>query len=105
MKSSDEYRFLLDAEFAQALCNVDYVLWLAKQGFFDKQEFINYLNHLQYLALPEYAMHLTYPRCIEMLEILGQDAVRQLLKEDPLALRRIVLEQLWSLWGRKTETK
>ena len=105
MKPSEEHRFLMDAEFAQSLCNIDYVLWLSKQGYFEKKEFVNYISHLKYLASPKYAMHLTYPRCVEMLEILANLSVRQLLKEDPLTFRRVILEQLWALWGRKTEIK
>jgi mediator of RNA polymerase II transcription subunit 31 len=105
MKSSEEYRFILDAEFAQALCNIDYVLWLGKQGYFQKKEFINYIHYLRYLSLPEYAVQLTYPRGVEMVEILSNESVQKLLIEDPLTFRRILMEQLWSLWARKTEMK
>lgn len=103
MSNSDEFRFLQDAEFLQALSNIDYVLWLSKQGFFAKQEFLNYLMYLQYLSLPEYIIHLSYPRGIQVLDLLLKPAVRRLLEEDPLTFRRILIDQLWSSWGRKTE--
>lgn len=104
MSNAEEFRFLQDAEFAQALLNVDYVLWLSKQGFFEKQDFLNYLRYLDYLTLPEYAMHLTYPKALQMLDFLRNDAIRTLLAEDPLTFRRILMDQLWSSWGRKAES-
>ena len=104
MSNAEEFRFLQDAEFAQALLNVDYVLWLTKQGFFEKKEFLNYLRHLEYLSLPEYAVHLTYPRAIQMLELLRDPSIRALLADDPLTFRRILMDQLWSSWGRRAES-
>ena len=103
MSNQDEFRFLQDAEFVQALASIDYVLWLAKQGYFVKQEFLNYLVYLQYLALPEYVVHLSYPRGIQVLDLLLKPTVRQLLEDDPVTFRRILMDQLWSSWGRKAE--
>jgi mediator of RNA polymerase II transcription subunit 31 len=103
MRDNEMLRFFQDAEFAQALSNIDYVLWLAKQGFFEKPAFLNYLIYMEYLALPEYAAHLTYPRGLQVLKLLLQPAVRKLLLEDPITFRRIMMDQLWSSWGRKSE--
>jgi hypothetical protein len=37
------------------------------------------------------------------LGLLLNEKVREVLKEDPLSFRRIVMDQLWSSWARKTE--
>ena len=100
---SEEIRFFQDAEFVQALSNIDYVLWIAKQGYFDQHAFMNYLEYLTYFKLPEYAIHLTYMRGIEVLDFVRDPKIRTLLKEDPLTLRRILMDQLWSAWARKEE--
>lgn len=101
----DEHRrFFQEAEFVQCLANIDYVLHLSKTGYFEKSEFIHFLAYLQYFQLPEYAIHLTYARGVQVLALLLNEQVRELLKSDPVAFRRILLEQLWSSWARKTET-
>lgn len=100
----EELRFFQDAEFAQALANIDYVLWLAKQGYFGQEAFINYLKYLEYLAEPEYAVHLCFPRGLEILQLLSNDSIRSLLLQDPLSFRRILVDQTWSSWGRRAET-
>jgi mediator of RNA polymerase II transcription subunit 31 len=103
LAKEEELRFFQDAEFAQALANIDYVLWLSKQGYFEHEAFINYLKYLQYLAEPEYAVHLCFPRGLEILQLLGNDSIRSLLSQDPLSFRRILMDQTWSSWGRKAE--
>jgi mediator of RNA polymerase II transcription subunit 31 len=102
-RNSEQLRFLQDIEFAQSLANIDYVLWLAKQGYFEQPSFLNYLDYLEYLSDPEYAIHLIYPRGIEILSFLKDNKIRDLLREDPLTFRRILLDQLWSSWARKEE--
>lgn len=103
MSTPEEFRFFQEAEFVQCLANVDYVLWLSKQGFFQKPEFINFLEYLQYFALPEYSIHLTYGKGVQILSLLLNPKVRDTLSADPLAFRRIILDQLWACWGRTTE--
>jgi hypothetical protein len=78
MSNSEELRFFVEAEFVQALANIDYVVWLAKQDYFEDEAFLNFLKYLN-------------------------EKVREVLKEDPLSFRRIVMDQLWSSWARKTE--
>ena len=104
MSTSEEFRFFQEAEFVQCLANIDYVVFLSKNGYFDKPEFLNFLTYLQYFELPEYAVHLTYPKGVQVLSLLLNEKVRTLLKSDPIVFRRILLEQLWSGWARKTET-
>ena len=103
MSNSEELRFFVEAEFVQALANIDYVVWLAKEGYFEDTSFLNFLKYLEYFTLPEYARHLTYHRGVEVLVLLLNDKVRDVLREDPLSFRRILMDQLWSSWARKTE--
>jgi mediator of RNA polymerase II transcription subunit 31 len=103
MSGSDEFRFFQEAEFVQSLSNIDYVTWLAKQGYFEDAAFLNFLQYLQYFQLPEYAVHLTYHRGVEVLGLLLNEQVRSLLVSDPLTFRRILMDQLWSSWARKPE--
>lgn len=35
--------------FSQCLLNVDYVMWLASEGYFQDEAFLNYLKYLEYL--------------------------------------------------------
>ena len=100
---SSELRFLKDAEFVQALSNVDYVIWLSKQGFFEQESFLNYLEYLMYLKEPVFAIHLTYIRGIEILEFLRDPKIRELLMDDPITFRRVIMDQLWSSWARTEE--
>lgn len=103
MSTSDEFRFFQEAEFVQCLANIDYVVYLSKNGYFENLEFLNFLTYLQYFQLPEYAIHLTYNKGVEVLSLLLNEKVRELLKNDPIVFRRILMEQLWSSWARKTE--
>jgi len=103
MSNSEELRFFVEAEFVQALANIDYVVWLAKQGYFADTSFLNFLKYLEYFNLPEYARHLTYHRGVEVLTLLLNEKVREVLREDPISFRRILMDQLWSSWARKTE--
>jgi mediator of RNA polymerase II transcription subunit 31 len=103
MSTSEEFRFFQEAEFVQSLSNIDYVTWLAKQGYLDDPAFVNFLQYLQYFEFPEYAVHLTYHRGVEVLRLLLNEKVRSLLKNDPVTFRKIVIDQLWSSWARKVE--
>jgi mediator of RNA polymerase II transcription subunit 31 len=100
---ASELRFFKDAEFVQSLANIDYVVWLSKQGYFDQSAFVNYLEYLMYFREPEYAIHLSYTRGLEVLELLRDPKIRELLREDPITFRRILMDQLWCSWARKAE--
>lgn len=104
MPTAEEIRFFQEAEFVQCLSNIDYVLFLSREGYFENSSFINFLTYLQYFKLPEYAIHLTYGKGVEVLTLLLNENVRQLLAKDPLGFRRVLGEQLWSSWARKTES-
>ena len=101
--SSEEFRFFQEAEFVQSLANIDYVVWLSKQGYFEEVAFLNFLKYLEYLEIPQYAIHLTYHRGLEVLALLLNEKVREVLLNDPVSFRRIVMDQLWASWARKPE--
>jgi mediator of RNA polymerase II transcription subunit 31 len=103
MSNEDLYRFFQEAEFVQALANIDYVLWLANEGCFTDPAFVNFLEYLLYFRIPEFSIHLSFPRGVQILELLVVPAVRQLLIEEPMTFRRIVADQLWSSWARSHE--
>lgn len=53
-------RFQMELEFVQCLCHMGYLNCkqqtdLATQGFFDKPDFVSYLEYLQYWRQPQYA--------------------------------------------------
>lgn len=73
-------RFEEELEFVQALANVDYVAHLARQSLLDDQDFVAFLEYLQYWTRAEYARHLQYPQCLRMLELLQRPSFREGLK-------------------------
>lgn len=62
--------FERDLEFAQLLCNPEYIRWLHAQDYFSDSAFLAYLNHLKYLELPEYRCFLHYPQALHVLALL-----------------------------------
>ncbi|KAF4716464.1 Mediator of RNA polymerase II transcription subunit 31 [Perkinsus olseni] len=96
-------RLLNDAEFAQCLLNVDYVMWLASEGYFEDEAFLNYLKYLEYLRGAPYFHLLVYPSSMDMIRILRCPSVRQQLLKEPAAARAVLQEQLWCSWGLRKE--
>ena len=69
----DRKRFLVELEFVQCLANPNYLTHLAKQGYFRKDEFKNYLKYLLYWKKPEYIKFIKFPECLYFLDLLQQD--------------------------------
>jgi mediator of RNA polymerase II transcription subunit 31 len=67
---SDEERLLMDLEFVQSLTNARYLHYLAGEGYFENNNFMNYLRHLQYWKESRYARYLTFPQCLAVLDAL-----------------------------------
>lgn len=67
---SEEDRFLIDLEFVQNLCNIEYLHFLAQNKYFDDSAFINYLKYLRYWRAPEYITFLAFPQCLDFLDAL-----------------------------------
>ena len=43
----EKTRFIAELEFVQCLANPNYICFLAQNGYFKKQEFINYMEYLK----------------------------------------------------------
>ena len=75
-------RFMQDLEFVQCLSNPYYLKYLSNMGYFDDDNFINYLQYLLYFRKAEYMKYITYERCILFLELLQFKEFRQKFKEN-----------------------
>lgn len=74
--------FEKELEFVQLLCNPEYLRWLYKEGYFARDDFKGYLEHLLYFKDPMYSKFLVYPQCIPILEKLVQKDILKELSED-----------------------
>lgn len=73
-------RFQVELEFVQALANVDYLAHLSRSDVLDEDDFIRFLDYLQYWHEPQYAKHIVYPQCLRMLDLLQEPGFRLALK-------------------------
>lgn len=67
-------RLLIELEFVQNLANPKYLSYLAQNGYFNQDCFINFLRYLQYWKNPEYAKLLVFPQCLSFLDTLINNA-------------------------------
>ena len=74
-------RFMQDLEFVQCLSNPFYLKYLADMGYFEDDNFLNYLKYLLYFKKVEYLKYITYERCIIFLDLLQFKEFRQKFKE------------------------
>ena len=63
-------RFIIELEFLQNLCNVQYLNFLATSGILDEPAFLNFLKYLQYFKQPQYLKHLLFPQALAFLDAL-----------------------------------
>ncbi len=75
-------RFMQDLEFVQCLANPFYLKYLSNMGYFDDDNFVNYLKYLLYFKKAEYLKYITFERCIMFLELLQYKEFRQKFKEN-----------------------
>jgi hypothetical protein len=66
----EDERFLIDLEFVQNLCNIEYLHYLAQNKYFEDAAFLNYLKYLRYWKKPSYMTFLLFPQCLDFLDIL-----------------------------------
>ena len=66
-------RFEAELEFVQALANPEYLHHLAQNLYFDDPDFRAYLDYLQYWREMPYCLHIVFPHCLAMLELLVKD--------------------------------
>lgn len=67
---SDEERFYMDLEFLQCLTNAKYLNYLAVEGYFELESFMNYLRYLTYWKDEKYMTFITFPQCLVILDTL-----------------------------------
>ena len=71
-------RFEIELEFVQMLGNPLYLNYLAAQHHLENENFVAYLDYLQYFTRPEYVKYLNYPGpTLKALQLLQQTAFRK----------------------------
>lgn len=71
-------RFEVELEFVTMLSSPAYLSWLALNKYFQKPEFNNYLQYLQYWATDPYVGYLTHPGpTLKALELLQEERFRK----------------------------
>ena len=70
-------RWEVELEFVQSLANIQYVNFLAQNGYFSDASFIAYLEYLNYWQDAKYARYLVYPNCLHILTLLQKEAFRK----------------------------
>jgi mediator of RNA polymerase II transcription subunit 31 len=70
---AERVRFEAELEFVQSLANPEYLHFLAQHRYFDDPDFVSYLRHLSYWQRQPYCLHIAFPHCLRMLELLQND--------------------------------
>lgn len=70
----DKDRFIIELEFVQNLSNPKYINFLAQNGYFEQESFIDFLSYLKYWKQPEYARFLVFPQCLAFLDALVENS-------------------------------
>lgn len=76
---ADKKRFEIELEFVQMLANPKYLHFLAQEGIFADEDFVRYLDYLQYWKQSPYVGFLAYPQCLKFLDLLQDESYRTLL--------------------------
>ncbi|KAF5140632.1 mediator of rna polymerase ii transcription subunit 31 [Vairimorpha ceranae] len=93
--------FIKELEFVQLLCNPDYLKWLFEQGYFENKSFKDLIKHLQYWKEDKYKIYLTYPYCLNILDILNKEDVIQTLKDESFYVR--IAQEQFLLWKSRRD--
>ena len=75
-------RLQYDFEFIQHLTAPEYIKYLNRNGYLQKPEFLNYLTYLKYFKKPEFLKLLVNPKCLDVLEMLLKDEIREELRNN-----------------------
>lgn len=71
-------RFEIELEFVQTLSNPDYIHYLAANKYFESDQFVAYLEYLQYWRKAEYVKFLQFPGpTLRALELLQEERFRR----------------------------
>lgn len=68
-------RFILELEFVQSLANPQYLEFLSQHVQFTPH-LLNYLRYLKYWQTLPYVQFITYPYCLEVLDLLQDKSFR-----------------------------
>ncbi len=74
---------------------------MAQNRYFDDPAFVNYLGYLQYWAELPYCLHLTFPHCLRMLELLQVERFRASLKHPDF--KEHIFQQQYQHWRYRNE--
>lgn len=97
-------RFVAELEFVQCLSNVGYLAHLAATRQLFAPEFVAYLKYLQYWKQPQYARFLQWPHCLQFLDLLQDEAVREKLYMDP-EYPLLLMRQFENHWRFRNKAK
>eukprot|EP00033_Pygsuia_biforma_P002988 GCRY01003289.1.p1 GENE.GCRY01003289.1~~GCRY01003289.1.p1 ORF type:complete len:138 (+),score=4.85 GCRY01003289.1:105-518(+) len=89
-----QQRFQMELEFVNALCNPEYLSYLAQAQYFSDPCFVRYLKYLLYFKQPEYAQFVVYPEALYFLDLLQKEAFRNQLGNSAVS-EFIHTQQLW----------
>ncbi len=88
----------------QSLANPNYLYYLAKHGYFKRDEFKNYLKYLMYWKQPEYLKFIKYPECLYFLDLLQSHGIYESVNSTD-CISFICEQQLlnWQVYQRKRQ--
>lgn len=96
-------RWEVELEFVQSLANPMYVNYLAQSKYLVDEEFLRYLEYLEYWREPENAQYLVYPNCLHMLTLLKQPKFREEIVRVELA--KLIMDGFWHKWDGQAEAE
>lgn len=98
--SKNNLRFVLELEFIQCLSNPLYLSFLSQHiGF--TPALINYISYLQYWKTPKYAIYVTYPYSLQILDALMYKEFRDLVGTEEGVKRIHSIEYLhWQTYSK-----
>ena len=99
--NSELLRLVQDIEFLQLLTNPNYLHYLSNNGYFQDNQFINYLKYLSYLNNPKFKRFITYSRCFIILNLLDNSVFRdELSNVNFISYLHSVIDNDWSSSGQ-----
>ena len=96
--AAERVRFVVELEFVQCLGNPHYLHHLAQNLYLEDERFMAYLAYLRaYWRRPRYAQYLTYPACLDVLDLVLSPHTDLERLKDP-AMREMMHEQQFYAW-------
>lgn len=72
---------------------------MAQSKYLESEEFLNYLNYLEYWRKPENAKYLIYPNCLHVLTLLKEPRFRQEISRADVA--KMFMDDFYMTWLNK----